>query len=199
MPARMPPIGRSRRNRRSHAIGGRCRWRIGTLVLFLLCTARSVLAEPLERAIEATYLPKFAPFVEWPPSSFAAPESPLTICLLANDPLAPLVELAVTGQKDGSRPIVVRRLAPAESAAGCHILYFEPGDAAAAQLAASVQNRPVLTVTSSGQNPASHAMIIFVIDEDRVRFDIDDALAAHTGLDISSNLLALARNVRPAP
>jgi hypothetical protein len=153
--------------------------------------------EPLALAIKASYLPKFAPFVEWPPSAFVGPASPLTICVMANDPVAPLLEQAVTGRKDGDRPIEIRPLAQTDSADGCHILYFEPGDMAGAQIADSAKNHAILTV--SGPGPASHAMITLVIDENRMRFDIDDAMAAHAGLDIGSGLLALARKVTRAP
>jgi hypothetical protein len=37
----------------------------------------------LERAIKATYLWKFAPFVEWPASVFKSPDSPFVIVFSA--------------------------------------------------------------------------------------------------------------------
>jgi hypothetical protein len=39
-------------------------------------------------------------------------------------------------------------------------------------------------------------MISFVVVGNRVRFDIDDALAAQGGISISSKLLGLARTVK---
>jgi hypothetical protein len=43
-------------------------------------------------------------------------------------------------------------------------------------------------------------MVVFVVDHDRVRFDIDDATAVRARLGISSKLLALARDVNaPSP
>lgn len=172
------------------------------VALFLLMSLNFVPqagAEPLELAIKATYLDKFVPFVEWPAATFAAADTPVAICVLASDPLAPLLEQTAVGQKDGNRPIVVRRLAQTDTASGCQILYYEPDDPAGTQIAQGVQNHPVLTVTSSGTEQASPAMITFVIDQNRVRFDIDDAAAAHAGLDIGSGLLALARTVKRAP
>lgn len=169
------------------------------LLLASLNVTSRASAEPLELAIKATYLDKFVPFVEWPAATFAAPDTPLTICVLANDPLTPLLEQTTLGQKDGNRSVVVRRLVQTDAATGCQIFYYEPDDPAGTQIVQGIQNRPVLTVTSSGTEPASPAMITFVIDQNRVRFDIDDAAATRAGLDIGSGLLALARTVKRAP
>ena len=57
-----------------------------------------------------------------------------------------------------------------------------------------MKGRPVVTVTDSGI--ASRGVISFVVASNRVRFDIDDALASQGGLIISSKLLGLARTVK---
>ncbi len=41
---------------------------------------------PLERAVKAAYLAKFAPFVVWPEAAFAAPKAPLVLCVQGDDP-----------------------------------------------------------------------------------------------------------------
>jgi hypothetical protein len=45
-------------------------------------------------------------------------------------------------------------------------------------------------------NGGARGIIEFVIENNRVRFNIDDQAAAANGLVISSQLLNLARNVR---
>jgi len=55
----------------------------------------------------------------------------------------------------------------------------------------------VLTVTDSMTDPRSKGIINFVIDNNRVRFEIDNRAAAENGLTISSKLLSLAISVRP--
>lgn len=172
---------------------------ITAALLILLTSESSTLAEPLELAIKANYLERFAPFIEWPSTSFATADASLTICVLANDPLAPLLEQAAAGQKDGSRLIIVRRLGQTDSAAQCQIFYFEPDDPVGKQIAENLQNHPVLTVTSAAAEQQTPAIITFVIDQNRVRFDIDNTAASHAGLNIGSNLLALARTVRRTP
>ena len=57
-----------------------------------------------------------------------------------------------------------------------------------------MKGKPVVTVTDSGLK--AHGVISFVIEDNHVRFDIDDAAAAAGGLMISSKLLGLAHAVK---
>jgi hypothetical protein len=58
----------------------------------------------------------------------------------------------------------------------------------------TMRGQPVVTVTDSGMK--AHGVISFLIQDNHVRFDIDDALAAQGGLSISSKLLGLAHAVK---
>jgi hypothetical protein len=163
--------------------------------------ARSAAAEadaPLERAIKATYLYKFAPFVEWPESAFASPQSPFVLCVVGEDPFGDLLNEAVAGQRISGRPIIVQRLPAATRNSGCQILFAagSPRQSVAAALAA-VRGTPVLTVTDDQSNAAAKGIINFVLQENHVRFQINNAAAAASGLVISSKLLSLAVDVTP--
>ena len=65
------------------------------------------------------------------------------------------------------------------------------------QALAAMKVAPVLTVTDEATHPADRGIVSFVIDANHVRFDIDKAAAAQSGLVISSKLLGLAHNVKP--
>ena len=151
-------------------------------------------AESLEYAVKATFLYKFAGFVEWPAASFETATSPVTLCVLGNDPVASLIDQAAAGRQMGERPIAVRHLQMFERNSACHILYV-PGNMPDSINAA--HGTPVLTVTDSAPIGASGSIVTFVVQDNRVRFDIDDAAAAQNNLAISSKLLSLARVVRP--
>lgn len=167
--------------------------------LSLLVALRPAEGEAPRFADIAALLVKSAPFVEWPPAVFVSANSPVTICVMADDPLAPLLRRAANGRKDGNRPFVVRRIRPDESAGACEIFYFEPDSPTGVAIAAALRNRPVLTATSAGNDTSVPAMIVFAVDHGRVRFDIDNAAALRARVEIGSNLLALARNMSRAP
>ncbi|KXU30557.1 MULTISPECIES: YfiR family protein [Sphingobium] len=145
----------------------------------------------LERAIQANFLFKFAPFVEWPPAAFSGTERNFVICVVGEDPFGTLLNEVVRGQKMVGRPVVVRRAGGEAGPAGCHILFAghstDPGYAPFA----TTEGQPVLTVADKSAGP-SGAMIEFVRQSGRVRFQIDDGAARANGLKISSKLLGLA-------
>ena len=158
---------------------------------FCLAAPPAPAAESLENAIKANYLYKFAPFVEWPDNASPA----FVICIVGTDPFGPVIDQAVRGQRMGPRAIEIRRLKIAEANSGCQIMYLGGSDEqTVAQGVASVRGTPVLTVTS---DDTPGAIIRFVLDNNHVRFDIDDAAAADNRLDVSSKLLDLAHAVRP--
>ena len=148
--------------------------------------------ESLEYAVKATFLYKFAGFVEWPAAAFESASSPFTICVLGSDPVALLIDHAAAGQRVGERSIEVRHLQALAADSRCQILYVATS-VPAAEAQNATRGMSVLTVTDSGGIASARSVVTFTIQDNRVRFDIDDAAAAENGLTISSKLLSLAR------
>lgn len=152
---------------------------------------------PLETAVKATYLYKFIPFVGWPPGLFKAADAPFIICIIGIDPFGAVLEEAIKNQHVDTHPITVSRLRVAEPGTDCRIMYISgTADRTTAQALDGVRGTPVLTVTSEG-NPQARGIINFVLDNNHVRFEIDDQAAAQNGIAISSKLLDLAISVTP--
>ena len=168
------------------------------LALAALLPVRAAQNFPLEPAVKATFLYKFIPFVMWPADAFESPASPAAICTLGADPVTDLVDEAIAGQRFDQHPLSVRHLQSITRDTRCNVLYIALPDAgAAAQAIAAVRGRPVLTVTDSGRLAGVPAVISFIVENNRVRFDIDQNAAAENNLVLSSKLLNLARIVRP--
>jgi hypothetical protein len=147
---------------------------------------------PLEQAIQASYVTKFAPFVEWPANAFASASSPFIICLSGHDTFGPTLDDLARGQTVRGRPMQVRRIPESGSVGGCHILVIGAGTSPAA--IAEAAGKPMLTITgkTSGVNGG---IINFVAQAGRVRFEIDNGAARAAHLTISSKLLGLAVKV----
>src|SRR5690348_16722470 len=97
------------------------RSRVSACLLALLLTCATCEASPqprqavpadvsLEYAVKATYLYKLAPFVNWPPTTFTAPDEPFRICVAGQDPFDDYLERAVAGRSLGTHPFEVRRV-----------------------------------------------------------------------------------------
>lgn len=164
------------------------------IVMAISCVGAAYAANaqaPLEQAIKAGFLVKFAPFVEWPSSAWSASGESFNICLRGEDPFGAALDDAVRGQLVSGRVVVVRRLGQNVGITGCHILFAGVSAETNYLPFADVAGHPVLTVTDSDSGIPG-AMIQFVKQGGRVRFQIDDSEARENGLVISSKLLSLA-------
>ncbi len=150
----------------------------------------------LEDAVKATFLMRFASFVQWPAESFPDPAQPVAVCLVGDAAFARLVESAARGERVGRREIAVRHFETLPPDAGCHLLFVAgaPSGSGAAALQA-VHGQPVLTVTDARRGRL-RGMIHFVLDDGRVRFHIDRDAAEAASLNVSSRLLSVAASVR---
>ena len=165
----------------------------------LACAAALALAQAQDEAqvrIKAAFLYKFGGFVEWPEAAFAGPQAPLVIGTLGADALADELERVTAGRRVQDRPVTVRRLRPGEKPEGVQVLFIgESQNARLAQIAAAVRGEPVLVVTESASATSRGSMINFVVEENRVRFDVALAPAEAGHLRISARLLGVARRV----
>lgn len=149
----------------------------------------------LEEEVKATYLYKLAAFVEWPQGAGA--RGSFNLCVVGDNPFGGLLKQAVQGQTINGRPIVVQRFRTIAGNPGCQIMYVT-GSAAQppSAILAAVHGAPVLTVTDEARDRADTGIINFVLVDNHVRFEINDAEATEDGLIISSKLLSLAVRVQ---
>lgn len=161
------------------------------MVLAVLRAGPAVGQTPLEYAVKANYLVRFAAFVDWPAQVFAGPDAPLVICVAGHDPFGAVLTRAAADQTAHGRPLRILTGVTTTTAGGCHILYFGAG-ADAALISSPEPGR--LTVSDAAA--PRRGMVHFVVQASRVRFHIDESAASRGGLTMSSRLLALAVSVR---
>jgi len=173
------------------------------MVLCLLSTVSAIpsaakaQSTPLETQVKATFLAKFAAYVNWPPEAMGTPDAPIQLCVVGRDPFGPELDRAVAHQHVDLHGFAVRRLAGTSGAAGCHVAFLggSPSQSVVA-MAEALRGKPVLTVTDADLGPG-RGMVHFLLKDGRVRFHIDDARAAQGNLAISARLLSLALSVKP--
>jgi hypothetical protein len=180
-------------------MGWLVRARRGLALIAFVAVAAQAADRSLESSVKATFLYKFASFVEWPAGSFASETSPFYLCVVGSDPYGGRIAHAVAGQSVGKHPIVLRHLPKADARSQCHEMFLS-GTASqdVGEALRAVAGTPALTVTDSALAPEA-GIVHFVIDDDRVSFDIDKVEAERSHLVISSSLLALAHRLTTAP
>ena len=165
------------------------------LFVFLLLPAAAG-AQALEHEIKAAFVFKFLSFVEWPAQAFARPETPIAIGVLGAEEVYSELQEIVPGRVVQGRPVTVRGVREGESVNGLHVLYVGRGGGPA--LVRLGQPRSLLTITEWDGALDQGGIINFVRSEGRVRFEVALDTAERRGLRISSRMLAVAHNVRPA-
>jgi hypothetical protein len=160
---------------------------------------RAQTPKPTEYEVEAAYLSNFGRFVEWPVRS-GPPNDVFNICVLGTDPFGPLLDAALKNEIINGAPMVARRIATPDEAAGCRIVFLS--SVKDSQLSATLNTLAAdgaLTVSDMPNFTRRGGMIQFILDGNRVRFEINLATAQRARLTLSSQLLKLAVAVRRAP
>lgn len=163
-------------------------------------TAGSVAAQaarPSADQVQAAYLYNFGKFIKWPPGVPASQSGSFIICVLDQDPFGKTLATTLAGESVGGRPVSVKRLPRAQDAGACHILFISseqekdlPG------ILAALDDSSVLTVSDMPEFSKRGGMIQFVLQGDRVRFEINLGSAEKSHLILASELLKVAAAVR---
>ena len=151
-----------------------------------------------EYDVKAAFLYNFTKFVEWPPDAFESPDSPMAICVFGDDPFGESLDAVVRGETLNGRRLEVRRTRSLQDLRDCHTL-FVPGAERErfAEVFSALRDASVLTVGEVDGFLPQGGVIRFVVDQGRVRFEVNLDAAERSRLKLSSKLLRLARAVYP--
>jgi hypothetical protein len=149
-----------------------------------------------EYHVKAAFLFHFVQLVEWPASALGNEINPITLCVIGEDPFRGDLEATIAGKTVGGRVMVVRHLKSAEDFQGCQVLFVSGHDPARfGRLLAELKDGPILTVGESDGFVEQGGMVGFLVEGNKVRFEINVEAAERAKLKISSRLLLLAKTV----
>jgi len=148
----------------------------------------------LEYRVKAAFLMNFPKFVQWPPTAFPSDQSPIPVCTLGDDVFGAALDQMVAGESANGRKLVVQRLQNLPVPKSCRVLFVNLEEKARARALGEL-DPGVLTVGEGDRFLREGGMIAFVVENRRVRFDINQTAAENAGLRMSSQLLKVARVV----
>ncbi len=155
---------------------------------------------PTEYQIKAAFLYNFAKFVEWPADAFPDPHAPIVVGIVGEDPFGSVLDKIVLGKSVNGRELLIKRFKPGPDLRNCHILFISSSEKKhLAPILESLQGSSVLTVGETDRFVQSGGVVNFILEENKVRFEINSDAAGRARLKISSKLLALARIVANQP
>jgi len=184
-------------------LGRRVLARFGLFLLAALAcpllSAAPAQAVTREYQIKAVFLFNFSQFVDWPAATFAAPDSPLIIGILGDDPFGAFLEETIRGEKVGEHPLQIRRY-QASDQVDCHILFISRSEAVRLESELSALNGKSVLTVSDVEGAARRGVVIrFITESNRIRLRVNLDAAKRAGLTVSSKLLRSAEIVGDQP
>lgn len=155
-----------------------------------------IAADSDEYRVKLAFIFNYARFTEWPPETFPNATSSLVLCVLGNDPFKSKLD-TVQDKMIGERSFIVKEIRRAEDARGCHMLFISGSEKDRVDpILRTVKGLSILTVSDIPNFTKLGGMIGFTFSDDKIRFEINLAVARSSNLEISSKLLKLAESVR---
>ena len=175
-----------------------------------------------EYQVKAAFIYNFIKFVDWPePADSESDEKakdstrPITIGIIGENPFGSAFE-AVTKKKIHGRQVVIKyfggfaknsvrykeagrtkyKYKDADALKACHVLFVSPSESEyCKEIIDVVKDNCVLTVGETKDFLQYGGIVEFVIEEKKVKFEINLIAAENAKLDIRSMLLRLAKKV----
>jgi hypothetical protein len=166
---------------------------------FAVSTLQGEQPKPSEYQVEAVYLLNFGKFVEWP-NKVASPEELFNICVLGQYPFGAALDKTVAGESIDGRKVAVRRITKPQEAMNCRIVFISfSEETRVTEILKTLDKASILTVSNVPKFSQLGGMIQFVVEANKVRFEVNLASAERVGLTLSSELLKVATTVTRSP
>ncbi len=169
-------------------------------------------AQYKEYEIKAAFIYNFLKFVDWPEEKMAGGGNQIVVGIIGEDPFGAATDI-FKDKKVEERNVVIKRFEgieqlkktaekgkPAnekpEALKTCHLLFICPSEQKQAREIIDIVGKDgVLTVGDTSGFIESGGVINFMLEENKIRFDINLTAAEKAGLKIRSQLLRLAKKV----
>lgn len=137
--------------------------------------------------LKAAYLFNFTKFIEWPDSTFRSGKNRVEICIEDNAALLKFLNELVAGRNVGKNQLPVK-VTDLISEASCDIAYIKHVDDE--KMRSLVES---IIISDHDSSASSLSDIIFFEENKRLRFDIKMKKMEMLNINVSSELLKLAR------
>ena len=167
------------------------------LAFFVTTGLHAQQLRPNEYQVKATYLYNFGRFIKWPGTLPGGKGDSFSVCVLGQDPFGSILDSTLAGETLDDKPVVLRRISKPQGARECRILFISSAEEKRLkEILGALDETGVLTVSDMPGFTRRGGMIQFVLEGDKVRFEINLASAESARLVLSSELLKVAASVK---
>jgi len=167
------------------------------LLTTLLFGVRAGAQSPMsESQVKAMFVYNFLKFVEWPAESHQTGD-PFVVLIIGEGPTADATERFLESKTIGEQKVIVRRARWDQSLEGARAAFVVESDGKRLhRILDSAASAGVLTIGEGESFTTRGGVIALLVEDRKVRFDVDTTAAQVARLRVSSKLLALTHAVR---
>jgi hypothetical protein len=149
-----------------------------------------------EHELKAAFLYNFTKFIEWPTNSFRDANAPFVVAVAGNSPCTAELEKIAKERKINGRKLIIRTVTTVEAIQDAQALFIGvSADSHLKDWLAAARGRNLLTIGESELFWKQGGTINFLIEGEKIRFEINMDQAEAAGLKVSAQLQKLAKTV----
>jgi len=166
-------------------------WSLVSFSLFCSFIPLANAAETSEYRLKVAFLYNFIAYTRWPEQSFDR----LTICIHGDDPFGDNVQHLRSNKVNGT-DLVVQYTKHVSEFSDCQAIFISRSAWGNLEsILIHLKNKPVLTISDDINAARQGVMINMMITEDKINFNVNLNAARNANLEISAQLLRLAKEV----
>ncbi|VAW98303.1 hypothetical protein MNBD_GAMMA22-2452 [hydrothermal vent metagenome] len=170
-----------------------------SLIFIVFVFSELVLADKIEYRVKAAYLYQFTKFTQWPILSEEQKNNPIRICILGDNPFGSVLD-KLSKKTSQNRYLLLEYLTfPKNSLdiVNCQLIFISSSEEPRlTKILKLTENSPVLTVSDMKNFALRGGIIGLVLDNQKIRLEINFEASAAAGLKISSKLLEIATVIK---
>ena len=170
-------------------------WSKLAVLLFLLIFALQAAGQRAsEYQLKAAFVYNFTKFIDWPGESVRS--LTFQICVLGQNPFGSELTQLTDGKVIEGHPVQVLIVTNYHLARSCQVVFISASENAhMKEILSALRGRSVLTVGDSPGFVDAGGMIELLVQDERMRFEVNLHAANEARLKISAKLLSLAKAV----
>lgn len=166
------------------------------VVLLAICLSK-LYGQHSEYIMKAVFFEKFSRFIEWP-NELSNPNDPFIITILGDNPFNNILEDIYATQKIKNRKVIINYANRLSNVKTTHILFISGSEKShLSEILNYTKDKPILTISDTDGFAKQGVLINYYIEENKIRFEINETAVKRSGLYISFRLMQTAKVINP--
>lgn len=150
-----------------------------------------------EYQIKAAFLYNFTQFIRWPEGASWRDGPEIVFGVLGQDPFGSALEQILNETVVDGKKLVVRRYADPAEIESCHVIFISSSETGRLESVLEMAGGAGVLTVGEMQGFAERGGIIqFLIERNKVRFQVNLDAAEKAGLKVGASVLSLAKSVK---